>query len=102
GKTVAAEIANGGTIVLFDAVTGKLLRQLDGPDHSAGKLAFAADGKYLLSCGLLPVIWDLTADKVVGQIKGHYNGRCAAFSPDGKRVAAGGADGVGLVEAPGG
>jgi RNA polymerase sigma factor (sigma-70 family) len=100
GKTVAAAVANGGTVVLLDATTGKPLRRLEGPNSSAGRLAFSPDGKLLFSCGHLPVIWDLAANKVVGQIKGYYNSRCAAFSPDGKRVAAGGHDGVVIAEAP--
>jgi RNA polymerase sigma factor (sigma-70 family) len=102
GTTVAAAVANGGTVVLLDATTGKPRRRLEGPDGSAGRLAFAPDGKYLFSCGSLPVLWDLAAGKVVGRIPGYYNGLCAAFSPDYRRVAAGGHDGVVIAEVPGG
>jgi RNA polymerase sigma factor (sigma-70 family) len=105
GKTVATSIANGGTIALFDTSTGKVTRELKGPEGSAGILAFAADGKLLLSCARLPVVWDLTTYKIAGQIKDFYNPRCAAISPDGKLLAVGGYDGgrfdgVLIAEAP--
>ncbi len=100
GKTVAAAVGDRG-IVLLEATTGKVLRRLEGPNLIAGNLAFAPDGKFLLS-GSMPVLWDLTAGKVVGQIKDYLNGRCAVFSPDGQRVAVGGHDDVLLAEVPSG
>jgi RNA polymerase sigma factor (sigma-70 family) len=102
GKTLVAAIANGGAVVLFDTTSGKLLRRLEGPNGSAGSLAFSPDGKLLFSCGNRPVIWDLITDKVVGKIEGYYNGRCGVFSPDSKRLAAGGFDGIAIAEVPSG
>jgi WD40 repeat protein len=100
GKTVAAALGNRG-IVLLEATTGKLLRRLEGPNLIADHLAFSPDGKFLLS-GSMPVLWDLTTGKVVGQLEHFLNCRCAVFSPDGKRVAVGGHDDVLIAEVPSG
>jgi RNA polymerase sigma factor (sigma-70 family) len=102
-KTVAVAIANKETVLLFDASSGKLLHKLQGPPNSrAGVLVFAPDGKTLFSGGDSPVFWDLTLNKVAGQVNGHYGRSCAAFSPDGKRLAFGGSQHAVLVEVPSG
>src|SRR5262249_53595735 len=47
GRTLAA--ASGGTIRLWDALTGKERRQISGHDGAIYKIAFSPDGKTLAS-----------------------------------------------------
>jgi FOG: WD40 repeat len=48
---VAASGAEGGTIILWDVVAGRPLRQLSGHSNTVGTLAFSPDGALLVSGG---------------------------------------------------
>jgi len=88
GKTVAT----GGwdrTICLWDAATGKELRQLQGHRTSVYGVAWSPDGTTLASGGEDKVIrlWDVAAAKVLRTLQGHDAGVVRmAFSADGKTL----------------
>jgi WD40 repeat protein len=72
---------------------------LDGHKGAVTALAFALDGKSLVSTGQdgTAKLWDITASppKETATLKDHKGAvLCAAFSPDGKWLATGGADKV--------
>ncbi|HWG46935.1 MAG TPA: WD40 repeat domain-containing protein [Gemmataceae bacterium] len=79
-----------GEIKLWDASTGKELRDLPGPASRVSYVRFSPDGKYLLSmCGSGPTIfWDVKAANGPRRVwEVPDNGWNAAFSPDSRRLA---------------
>jgi RNA polymerase sigma factor (sigma-70 family) len=108
GKTLAG-LALDRTIELFDVASGKILRRLGNkrekrgghvflPTFDGSHLAFAPDGKTLVSAALgLDVprtvalqVWDVATGKQIGFIeasKGPPGVAAPAFSPDGKLLA---------------
>jgi RNA polymerase sigma factor (sigma-70 family) len=92
GKVLAS--AGGGRgLCLWDAATGKLLRELEPTSHSYG-VAFSPDGKWLAAEGRRLVLWDVATGTEVRRMRGHDGGgvMTVAFSPDGKTIATGGHD----------
>src|SRR6185437_8091297 len=74
-----------GEIKLWDASTGKELRDLPGPASRVSYVRFSPDGKYLLSmCGSgLTIFWDVKAANGPRRVwEVPDNGWNAAFSPD--------------------
>ncbi len=65
GKTVAA--SRGGVVCLWETVGGKKLRQLQTGQKRLLQLAFAADGKSLLTLGpgQATAVWDVATGKCV-------------------------------------
>jgi len=121
GKFVAS-VADDMVCKLWDAKTGKLVRELKGhdavtPDHFPSMLyavAFSADGKWLAT-GDKPgkvCIWSVADGKQVGTLdasgvytwdpkaRRHSIGgiRSLAFSPDGETVAVGGVGKIGNID----
>jgi WD40 repeat protein/serine/threonine protein kinase len=96
------------TVKLWDAQTGRNRLTLEGQDDKVQCIAFSPDGKYLASAGgqFQPgevKIWNVTTGQTVHTlphivrtphtITGHDTQvYCVAFSPDGQRLASGGAD----------
>lgn len=90
-------------IRLWDLETGKEVRKWTG--HGSDffeSVSFSPDGERLLSAspGGPVCIWDVKSGKGLKMIQAHkevtfgVGACCAAFSPDGKRVASGGKGGV--------
>jgi RNA polymerase sigma factor (sigma-70 family) len=82
-------------IRLWDAATGKELRQLPGHQGLIYALAVSPDGKYLASAGSDRAIrlWGLASGKELRRLEGHRDEvNAVAFSPDGRLLASGGND----------
>ncbi len=94
GKTLAA----GGEekeVLLLDAVTGRLLRRLEGHDDAVSSLAFSPDGSMLATASFDHTVrlWDLVHGRPRAVLAGHNNWVFAvAFSPDGRTLASAGYD----------
>ena len=120
--TVVASVADDMVCKLWDAKTGKLIRELKGheektPQHFTSMLyavAFSADGKLLATGDKVGhvVIWDTATGKPLGTLEAptlytwdkaqrlHSIGgiRSVAFSPDGTQIAVGGMGKVGNID----
>lgn len=103
GKTLATVGAFDKDVRLWDAATGRELRQFHGHTVPPGSLAFSPDGKQFVSGGGLGVgygkrdpaarIWDVASGRELHQLAGHQDiVTCVVFSPDGKTIATGGWD----------
>ena len=96
GKLLAAG-GYGGSILLFDAVTGRKLREFQAQANQFAALAFAPDGKTLASSGSKKIrIWEVATGKVVrrfdakvSDLPAHGGSLIAplVFSPDGTMLA---------------
>lgn len=87
GRLVATAAENG-TLVLWDARTGRQKHSLGHPAGVSG-LAFSPDGTRLLSrCeDRIVRIWRVTEGSLVGSLEGHRQGiTSASFSPSGDLV----------------
>ena len=91
-----------GVIRIFDAATGKLVREFTGTQFLPNQIAYSPDGKLLATGGYESdgpvVIWDVATGKRLHEFPGH-RGRVVAFafSPDGKRLASGSIDTTVLI-----
>jgi WD40 repeat protein len=91
GKSLASA-GDDRVIRLWDAKTGKQLRQLAGHESSAMGVAFSPDGKTLVSASLDRTIrfWDLSTGKQLSSITTPAGQVTAlAYAPDGKYLASG-------------
>ncbi|HVS34975.1 MAG TPA: WD40 repeat domain-containing protein [Gemmataceae bacterium] len=95
GKTLAVGTEGDfgeGTVRLFNAASGELVREFDGYDkeRSVPSVAFSPDGRLLATgCGDTSIrLWDIASSKILHEL----GGNCAVlvcFSPDGKTLASG-------------
>ena len=91
GRTLASGNANG-TVSLWDADTGRVIRSLEGHSDWVNAVAFSPDGQTLASgSGDRTVkIWDVNSGRELRSLEGHSSGVSAvAFSPDGQTLASG-------------
>ncbi|HEX4609460.1 MAG TPA: sigma-70 family RNA polymerase sigma factor [Urbifossiella sp.] len=103
GKTLAISVGGPAYIdparrtdnlVLVEAATGKVIRRVPTPETSASWLMFSPDGKRV--AGPL-CVWDAATLAEVRRFPARPEVTAAGFSPDGRRVATGHANGTALV-----
>jgi WD40 repeat protein len=90
-----ASASRDGTIALWDADNGAIVRALLGCSRSFSRIRFSPDGKTLAAGGENGAIqrWDVDSGKESGPLPGHAGVvRCVAFSADGTWLVSGGED----------
>jgi WD40 repeat protein len=95
-KTLASG-GNDHVARLWDAATGKEIRQFRVPVGTVDTLCFSSDGKTLVTGGTDRVIrlWDVETGKERSKLTGHTsNVLCVCLAPDGKTLASKGRDGT--------
>jgi WD40 repeat protein len=101
GKTVAHNDLSSGTIYLHDVATGKLVREMTRSGDMTLHLVFSPDGRFLASMPQSRIarkgevsIWNVSEGKEVHRWTHPFpHAMSAAFSPDSKYAAIGGARG---------
>jgi RNA polymerase sigma factor (sigma-70 family) len=101
GKTLATVWAEAwsteGTLALWDAGTGKLVRHFPIPGQAVGTVRFAPDGRTLVTAGHEPLVrlWDTATGRSLLAEPAHEGGvECLAFTPDGRTLVSGARDGT--------
>ncbi|NMC05734.1 MAG: WD40 repeat domain-containing protein [Candidatus Lokiarchaeota archaeon] len=92
-----ASAAFDGSVLLFNVVTGTLVRRLLITEKLVFSVAFSPDGKLLgsASIGGAVLLWDVASGVTVRELIGHdphEEVRVVAFSPDGAMLATGSHD----------
>ena len=82
------------TLKLWDAATGRELRTLTSDTDTVSAVAFAPNGKTVVSaCALTLTLWDAATGRVLHTLEGHrVSIFAAAFSPDGRTIVSGSYD----------
>jgi hypothetical protein len=91
---------NKAPVLLWDAATGRLVRQIEAGDGATRCLAFSPDGRWLASGGLdgKVSLWEVATGRRIHQLPGHaFWVLRLAFGPDGRTLATGGYDGTSLL-----
>lgn len=96
GKSVAACNMTASPRV-FEAASGKLLKQLEDKQGATRDLAWSPNGRWLAAAtcdnGHRVYLWDLSSDRIPDVMVGHEGGvNAAAWSPDSRMLATGSSD----------
>jgi eukaryotic-like serine/threonine-protein kinase len=98
GRLLAAAwgpLGEPGTVVIWDAGSGRLIRSFRGHDDAVTGLAVDPAGARLATAGhdRTVRIWDVATGRPIRALRGHLLGAsCVAFSHDGRLVASAGED----------
>ena len=95
GKTLASSGSSDGTIQLWYVDSGDLVQTLKGHTDAVTALAFAPDGKTLVSGSNDDTlrVWESLTGTLQRVLAGHGNDvKAVCFSRDGKRIASGSKD----------
>ena len=95
GKTLASSGSKDGTIQLWHVDSGNLVQTLEGHTDTVTALAFAPDGKTLVSGSNDDTlrVWESPTGTLRRVLAGHGNDvKAVCFSRDGKRIASGSKD----------
>ncbi|HVK14811.1 MAG TPA: protein kinase, partial [Gemmataceae bacterium] len=88
--------ADAGSVVVYDAASGRTVRTVPGKAALGAGLAVAAAGDRMARIiGTAVEVWDLAADRLEARLVSEVRGYAVAFSPDGKRLAVGHGSGLG-------
>jgi WD40 repeat protein len=85
------------TVRIWDAISGKLQRSLEGHTDWVRSVAFSFDGLRILSGSddCIIHVWDAVSGVLLHILEGHTQGvRSVAFSSDGSRIVSGSTDGT--------
>jgi WD40 repeat protein len=82
--------ADGKTILLTDAASGKVFAKMTGHTDTVTALAFSPDGKSLASGGADKTVrfWDVATGKEIRKLEGKDTITSLTFSKDGKTLTA--------------
>ena len=86
-----------GELILWDVMTGNIIRRFEQPTSEATSIAFSPDGKTVLSGSGdgTAIQWDITTGEMIHVFEEHTRQVTSiAFSPDGQTVLAGSLDGT--------
>ena len=95
GNTLASSGSSDGTIQLWNANNGEVLRTLRGHKEMVRTLVFSADGKILVSGSDDDTLrtWNTNTGRMSRQLSGHSNNvKSVAISNDGKMIVSGSKD----------
>src|SRR5205823_3540568 len=93
GKSVAFALAGDNRVWLFDLAQSKEAKPLTGHAGPVSSVAYTPKGDLLsASADKTLQVWDTTKNTSKAKIDAGAAAQCLAFSRDGARVAAGGAD----------
>ena len=92
GKQLIA--GTNGPLAVFDAMTGRKLREVGKSTPRSGVTEFAVspDGKWIASCGFDVLLWEIESGRLVRELP-CGNSHAVAFSADSKVLAAAGRSG---------
>jgi WD40 repeat protein len=98
GKLV--DIRDDDPIRVWDASTGRLLHSYHGDFAPVRKVEWSPDGRYIVTASDSKVrLWDASSPKLLGEVaRFDREAFTAAFDPRGGRLAAGGRQGIVVVE----
>ncbi|MFD5477051.1 nSTAND1 domain-containing NTPase [Streptomyces hawaiiensis] len=91
GRTLAVATASGtgGTVALWDPVTGRKLRTFTVPDGSVRGMGFSPDGRTVAVSSPAAVrVWDVATGLKRHSFTSHVDPQAVAFGPDGRTLAA--------------
>lgn len=91
GKLVATLSYGDGKVMVWDVRSGALVRTLEGLNSSPSSLAVSGDGRVAATDSQTLMVWDMRSGAKLGEIKHKALLRDLAFSPDGSRLYAVGA-----------
>lgn len=100
GQWLASSGHSDCTTRIWEANTGKKVRDLTGHFKWAGVVAFSPDSQLIASCDMVSLrLWDVASGRLVQCFVTRHPMHYVAFSPDSKTVISGSSNSSGGIEA---